>query len=73
MAEIEVLSEVTGSVWKLFVQVGQKVKEDETLMILESMKMEIPLCAPEDGVIKRICAEEGAQISEGDLACVIVV
>ncbi len=73
MAEIEVLSEVTGSVWKLFIQVGQKVEEDETLMILESMKMEIPLCAPEDGVITRIYTEEGAQISEGDLACVIAV
>lgn len=73
MAEIKIHSEITGSVWKVLVEEGQQVDEDENLMIFESMKMEIPLTAPEDGTVKRICVEEGSQISEGDLACILAV
>jgi acetyl-CoA carboxylase biotin carboxyl carrier protein len=73
MADINVHSEITGMVWKILVKEGQGVEEDETLMILESMKMEIPLCATEDGTVKSINVEEGGQIAEGDVACVLEV
>lgn len=73
MAKIEVLSEVTGSVWKILVKEGQVVQEDEDLMILESMKMEIPVSAPEDGVVAAILVKEGASISEGDPVCTLEV
>jgi len=71
MAEITVNSEVTGTVWKVLVEVGQNVDEDEALMIIESMKMEIPVTAPEDGVVKKITVAEGDQIAQGDIVCVL--
>ena len=54
MSEIELRSEVTGSVWRVLLKEGATVEEDQSLMILESMKMEIPLVAPESGRIARI-------------------
>jgi acetyl-CoA carboxylase biotin carboxyl carrier protein len=66
MAAITVQSDVTGSVWKLLVSVGDKVSQDEPLMYAESMKMEIPVLAPEDGVVSQIHVAEGQAISEGD-------
>lgn len=71
MADIEVESEITGSVWKIVVKEGDKVSEDDTLIILESMKMEIPLLATDDGTVKAIKVAEGDAISEGDVAVVI--
>jgi biotin carboxyl carrier protein len=71
MADIEVCSEITGTVWKILVKVGDKVEEDDTLAILESMKMEIPLDATADGVVSEIRIAEGQQISAGMVACVI--
>lgn len=71
MPLIKVKSEITGTVWKIVVREGDSVSEDDVLMILESMKMEIPLTAPEDGVIKEILARENAQISEGDVAAIL--
>jgi acetyl-CoA carboxylase biotin carboxyl carrier protein len=71
MTSIEARSEVTGSVWKILVKVGDHVTEDQPLMILESMKMEIPILAPEDGVVLEIRVAEGAPISNGDVAAVI--
>jgi acetyl-CoA carboxylase biotin carboxyl carrier protein len=61
-----VKSEISGSVWKIMAKVGDKVAEEDTIMILESMKMEIPVLAPEDGVIKDIVVSEGDAINEGD-------
>ncbi len=72
MADIDVECETTGSVWKIVSQVGQTVEEDDELMILESMKMEIPVCAPCDGVVKEILVEEGAAVSEGDVVAVML-
>lgn len=66
MAVITVLSDVTGSVWKLLVSVGDKVAQDAPLLYAESMKMEIPVLAPEDGVVTQIHVTEGQTISEGD-------
>src|ERR1051325_7432373 len=58
MAEIRVRSEIAGSVWKIEVAVGDAVAADEPLIILESMKMEIPLLAPRAGVVKEILVAE---------------
>lgn len=71
MAEIKVLSEVTGNAWKIVVTVGQVVDEGDELMIAEAMKMEIPQLAPEAGTVKQICVEEGASITEDELIFVL--
>ena len=64
MAEVDVKVEITGSVWKIVTKVGDKVEEDDEIMILESMKMEIPVLAPEDGTIKSIDVSEGDSVVE---------
>jgi biotin carboxyl carrier protein len=71
MAEVKVASEITGSVWKIVTKVGDKVAEEDTLVILESMKMEIPILAPEAGTVKEIQIKEGDPISEGDVAVIL--
>lgn len=73
MTEIKVESDVTGTAWKIVVTEGQAVEEDEVLMIAESMKMEIPLMAPEAGTVKQILVQEGGQISEGEVLFVMQV
>ncbi len=67
----DVKSEVTGSVWKIVVAEGQTVSEEDELMILESMKMEIPVEAPCDGVVKKIHVAEGQQIGTDELLVTI--
>ena len=62
MSEIKVLSDVTGTAWKIIVAVGQSVEEGDELMIAEAMKMEIPHSAPSSGVIKEICVEDGQPV-----------
>ncbi|MBV00648.1 MAG: acetyl-CoA carboxylase biotin carboxyl carrier protein subunit [Rhodospirillaceae bacterium] len=71
MPEIKVHSDVTGTAWKIVVAEGQTVDEGDELMIAEAMKMEIPHLAPESGVVKEICVEEGTAISEDDLLFII--
>lgn len=71
MAEIEVCSEITGNVWKIVKKVGDSVEEDEPIVILESMKMEIPVSAPEDGTIKEIRITEGEVVQEGAVVAVL--
>jgi acetyl-CoA carboxylase biotin carboxyl carrier protein len=71
MAELRVKSEIAGSVWKIEVAVGDTVAEDDTLIILESMKMEIPLLAPRSGVVMEILVTEGERLAEGDIAVVL--
>lgn len=71
MARIEVRSDITGNVWKVLAKPGQRVAEDDTLLILESMKMEIPLMAPDDGVVSEILVNEGEPIAEGTVAVVL--
>lgn len=73
MADIEVKSDIAGAVWKILVEPGTKVEEDDTLMILESMKMEIPISAPEDGTVKSIALAEGDAVVEGQLVLVLSV
>ena len=62
-------SEVTGTVWKVVAEAGAALQADDTILILESMKMEIPVLAPEDGRLVKLLVEEGAAVREGqDLA-----
>jgi acetyl-CoA carboxylase biotin carboxyl carrier protein len=72
MAEVRVRSEIAGSVWKIEVAVGDEVSEDDPLVILESMKMEIPLQAPRSGVVKEILVAEGEPIAEGEVVVIII-
>jgi acetyl-CoA carboxylase biotin carboxyl carrier protein len=71
MAREEVESEVTGTVWKIETKVGDKVAEGDVLMIIESMKMEIPVLATEGGTIAEFQVEETEPVAEGQ--CVVVL
>jgi len=62
---------ITGTVWKIECQVGQAVDEGDTLVILESMKMEMPVEAEDAGTVKEIQCEEGQSVSEGDTLVVL--
>jgi acetyl-CoA carboxylase biotin carboxyl carrier protein len=57
---------ITGTVWKIEVSVGDTVEEGDTVLILESMKMEMPVEAEDEGTVKEILVEEGQSVSEGD-------
>jgi acetyl-CoA carboxylase biotin carboxyl carrier protein len=67
MAIIDVKAEITGNVWKILAKPGQKVEEDEAIVMLESMKMEIPISAPEPGTVKEILVSEGEVVTEGSV------
>ena len=67
----EVKSDISGLIWKIEVNVGDKVGEEDTLFLVESMKMEIPLMAPADGVVKEIKVREGDTINEGDVVALL--
>ena len=66
MAE-EVRAEMVANVWKVLVAVGDQVADGDTLVILESMKMEIPVIAELDGVVSVLGVSEGQVVQEGDL------
>lgn len=65
MATEIVASEITGKVWKIVAQTGAGLAEEDTIMILESMKMEIPVLAPVAGTLAKILVKEGDDVSEG--------
>ncbi len=67
MATIDVKSEITGKVWKLDTNPGDKLGEDDTILTLESMKMEIPVLAPANGTLKEILVGEGDSVKEGQV------
>jgi acetyl-CoA carboxylase biotin carboxyl carrier protein len=67
----DVEAHITGTVWKVECEVGQPVAEGDTLVILESMKMEMPVEAEDPGVVKEIACEEGQSVSEGDTLVVL--
>ena len=71
MAAIDVKSVVTGSVWKIVASVGQKLAAGDEIMVLESMKMEIPVVAEDGGTLKEIRVAEGASVSEGQVVAVV--
>ncbi len=70
-AVTDIPAHITGSVWKIEVKVGDQVSDGDTVAILESMKMEIPVEAEDDGVVKEIRCEEGQSVSEGDVLVVL--
>jgi acetyl-CoA carboxylase biotin carboxyl carrier protein len=67
----EVKAELVGNLWKIVVEVGQHVEEDDTLMILESMKMEIPITTPVTGTVREIRVKEGEVVQEGQTVAVV--
>ncbi|MEU8267654.1 biotin/lipoyl-binding carrier protein [Sphaerisporangium sp. NPDC088356] len=67
----EVRAEMVANVWKVVAAEGDSVSEGDTLVILESMKMEIPVLAEDSGVLSRLKVAEGDVIQEGDLIAVI--
>ena len=71
MSQIEVKSEVAGSVWKVLVQTGDHVAEDAQLMIVESMKMEIPVLSMSAGRVVELRVTEGDTVAEGQVVAVI--
>ena len=69
MADVE--AHITGTVWKIEVAVGDHVDDGDTVVILESMKMEMPVEAEDPGVVKEIVCMEGQSVSEGDTLVVL--
>jgi len=67
----EIRADMVANVWKVTASVGQAVAEGDTLVILESMKMEIPVVAESDGVVAQIAVNEGDVVQEGDLIAVV--
>ena len=71
MARIEVLSEVTGNVWKITASVGDTLAEEDVIMILESMKMEIPIEAPTAGRLVELLVKEEDSVDEDQVVAII--
>jgi acetyl-CoA carboxylase biotin carboxyl carrier protein len=67
----DVLAHITGTVWKIEVDVGDDVEEGDTVVILESMKMEMPVEAEDPGTVREILCEEGQSVAEGDTLVVL--
>jgi len=69
MAEIE--AHITGTIWKIEVAVGDDISDGDTVVILESMKMEMPVESEDDGKVAEIRCEEGQSVQEGDVLVVL--
>jgi acetyl-CoA carboxylase biotin carboxyl carrier protein len=69
VANIE--AHITGTVWKIEVKIGDTVEEGDTVLILESMKMEMPVESEDEGTVAEIRCEEGQAVSEGDTLVVL--
>jgi acetyl-CoA carboxylase biotin carboxyl carrier protein len=69
VADVE--AHITGTVWKIEVGVGDQVDEGDTVVILESMKMEMPVEAEDPGKVSEVRVEEGQSVSEGDVLVVL--
>jgi acetyl-CoA carboxylase biotin carboxyl carrier protein len=71
MADIDIKAEITGKVWQIAAQVGTKVGEEDPIVILEAMKMEIPVLAVAPGTVKELRFAEGDTVNEGDVVAVL--
>jgi acetyl-CoA carboxylase biotin carboxyl carrier protein len=67
----EVAAEIAGNVWKIETRVGAEVEAEEVLLILESMKMEMPVEAEDAGTVKEILCEEGQAVNDGDTLVIL--
>ena len=64
---VDVVAHITGTVWKIQVKVGDRVEEEQSVVILESMKMEMPVESPAAGTVLTVVAAEGQPVEEGDV------
>lgn len=71
MARIKIVSEVTGKVWKIEMSEGAQVSADDSIMIVESMKMEIPVVSSDAGRLVEILVKEGDSVEDGQVVAVI--
>jgi len=71
MAKIEVRSEIAGTVWQIKVSPGDRVEEGDTLIVIESMKMEIPVIVEEGGVVKEILVKPADPVAEDQVVAVL--
>jgi acetyl-CoA carboxylase biotin carboxyl carrier protein len=68
---MDVTAHITGTIWKINVELGDSVDEGDEVLILESMKMEMPLEAESGGTVDEIRCAEGDSVSEGDTLLVL--
>ena len=71
MARIEIKSEITGTVWKIQSRPGDQVASGDTLIVIESMKMEIPVITEDAGTVKEIRVKEKDPVAEGQVVAVL--
>lgn len=71
MATFEVKSEITGTVWQLKCKPGDKVEAGDTLVVIESMKMEIPVITEDAGTVKELLVNEKDPVSEGQVVAIL--
>lgn len=67
----DIKAHITGTIWKIPVKAGEAVEEGDTLVIIESMKMEMPIEADDDGKVLEVKAAEGQAVNEGDVLMVV--
>ncbi len=67
----DVEAPITGTIWKVECEVGQEVAEGDTVVIIESMKMELPIDAEDEGKVTEIKCKEGQAVNEGDTLVVL--
>jgi acetyl-CoA carboxylase biotin carboxyl carrier protein len=71
MTKIEVRSEITGTVWQLKSKPGDRVESGDTLLVIESMKMEIPVITEDAGTVKEILVKEKDPVAEGQVVALL--
>ena len=71
MARIEIKSEITGTVWKVNSKPGDRVESGDILIVIESMKMEIPVITEDSGTVKEILVKEKDPVAEGQVVAVL--
>jgi len=71
MARIEVKAEITGTVWQVKASPGDKVDAGDVLVVIESMKMEIPVITEDPGTVKEILVKEKDPVAEGQVVAVL--
>ena len=71
MARIEIKSEITGTVWQLKSKPGDKVESGDTLIVIESMKMEIPVITEDPGTVKEVLVKEKDPVAEGQVVAIL--
>lgn len=71
MARINVVSDVTGTVWKIEASIGSNLAADDTIMVVESMKMEIPVTATQGGKLLELLVNEADLVNEGQTVAVL--